>query len=65
MKEVIKMAELRREYTKEEIIEATKLILQIRDDCVNTDKYDDPLRKEKYNALNMAIDVLQYKMRCE
>ena len=29
----------------------------------DTDKYDDPLRKEKYNALNMAIDGLQYLPR--
>ena len=26
----------------------------------DADKYDDPLRKEKYNSLNMAIDGLQY-----
>ena len=56
------MAELTKAYTKEEITEATKLLLQMRDNCVkkDTDKYDDPLRKEKYNALNMAIDGLQY-----
>ena len=56
------MAELTKSYTKEEITEATKLLLQMRDNCVkkDTDKYDDPLRKEKYNSLNMAIDGLQY-----
>ena len=56
------MAELTKAYTKEEITEATKLLLQMRDNCIkkDTDKYDDPLRKEKYNALNMAIDGLQY-----
>ena len=56
------MEELTKAYTKEEITEATKLLLQMRDNCVkkDTDKYDDPLRKEKYNALNMAIDGLQY-----
>ena len=56
------MAELTKAYTKEEITEATKLLLQMRDNCVkkDIDKYDDPLRKEKYNSLNMAIDGLQY-----
>ena len=53
------MAELRSAYTKEEIIEATRLLLQIRDDCVKIN--NDSLRKEKYKALNMAIDVMQYK----
>lgn len=46
------MAELRSAYTKEEIKEATRLLLQIRDDCVKIDT-------AKYNALNMAIDGLQ------
>ena len=56
------MAELTKAYTKEEITEATKLLLQMRDNCAkkDADKYDDPLRKEKYNSLNMAIDGLQY-----
>ena len=56
------MATLTRAYTDEEITEATMLLLKMRDNCVrkNTDKYDDPLRKEKYNALNMAIDGIQY-----
>lgn len=50
-----------RAYTDEEIAEATKFLLQMRDNCIkkDTDKYDVPLRKEKYNALNMAIDGLQ------
>jgi hypothetical protein len=49
-------------YTDEEITEATRLLLEMRDNCIrkDTDKYDDPLRKYKYNALNMAIDGLQY-----
>ena len=56
------MVTMTRAYTEEEITEATRLLLQIRDNCVkkDTDKYDDPLRKDKYNALNMAIDGLQY-----
>ena len=56
------MAELTRAYTEEEITEATRLLLQIRDNCIkkDTDKYDDPLRKDKYNALNMAIEGVQY-----
>ena len=51
-----------RAYTDEEITLATRLFLKMRDNCVrkDTDKYDDPLRKEKYNALNMAIDGIQY-----
>lgn len=47
------MAELTNAYTKEEILEATRLLLQIRDDCVKIDA-------AKYNTLNMAIDGLQY-----
>ena len=56
------MVTMTRAYTDEEITEATRLLLKMRDNCVrkNTDKYDDPLRKDKYNALNMAIDGLQY-----
>ena len=56
------MVTMTRAYTEEEITEATRLLLQIRDNCIkkDTDKYDDPLRKEKYNALNMAIDGIQY-----
>ena len=56
------MVTMTRAYTEEEITEATRLLLQIRDNCIkkDTDKYDDPLRKEKYNALNMAIDGVQY-----
>ena len=56
-----------RAYTDEEIIECTRLLLEIRDNCVqkDTDKYDDPLRKEKYNALNMAIEGVQYLPRAE
>ena len=55
------MVTMTRAYTDEEITEATRLLLKMRDNCVrkNTDKYDDPLRKEKYNALNMAIDGIQ------
>ena len=56
------MTELTRAYTEEEITEATRLLLEMRDNCIkkDTDKYDDSLRKDKYNALNMAIDGLQY-----
>ena len=56
------MAELTRAYTDEEITEATRLLLVMRDNCIkkDTDKYDDPFRKEKYNALNMAIEGVQY-----
>ena len=56
------MAELTIAYTEEEIIEVTRLLLQMRDNCIkkDTDKYDDVLRKEKYNALNIAIEGLSY-----
>ena len=56
------MTELTIAYTEEEITEATRLLLQMRDNCIkkHTDKYEDPLRKDKYNALNMAIEGLQY-----
>ena len=56
------MVTMTRAYTDEEITEATRLLLKMRDKRKrkNTDKYDDPLRKEKYNALNMAIDGIQY-----
>ena len=59
------MVTMTRAYTDEEITEATRLLLEMRDNCgcKDTDKYDDPLRKEKYNALNMAIDGLQYLPR--
>ena len=53
------MVTLTRAYTDEEITEATRLLLKMRDNCVrkNTDKYDDPLRKEKYNALIWLLMV--------
>ena len=56
------MVTMTRAYTDEEITEATRLLLKMRDNCVRkyTDKYDDTLRKDKYNALNIAIDGLQY-----
>lgn len=47
------MAELTRAYTEEEITEATRLLLQMRDDYINKDT-------DKYNTLIMAIDGLQY-----
>ena len=61
------MAELTRAYTDEEITEATRLLLKIRDNygCKDTDKHDDPLRKEKYNALNMALEGVQYLPRAK
>ena len=61
------MVTMTRAYTDEEITEATRLLLKMRDNCVrkNTDKYDDPLRKEKYNALNMAIKGVQYLQKAK
>ena len=39
---------------------AVKLLKQMRDNCVpkETDAYNDPLRKEKHEALSMAIAQL-------
>lgn len=39
---------------------AVKLLKQMRDNCVpkETDAYNDPLRKDKHEALNMAIAQL-------
>ena len=56
------MVTMTRAYTDEEITEATRLLLKMRDNCVrkDTDKYDDKKKKKKYNALNMAIDGIQY-----
>ena len=45
-------------YTKDEVEEATKLLLEMRDNCINGDKYDDPLREKKYKAINIAIDAI-------
>ena len=45
-------------YTEEEVMEATRLLLDMRDNCINGNNYDDPLREKKYKALNIAMDAI-------
>lgn len=47
-------------YTKEELTEAARLLLQMRDNCVphENDTYDDPQREAKYKSLTVAIYVV-------
>lgn len=44
-------------YTKEELTEAARLLLQMRDNCVphEKDAYDDPQREAKHRSLTIAI----------
>lgn len=44
-------------YTKAELTEAARLLLQMRDNCVphENDTYDDPQREAKYKSLTVAI----------
>ena len=48
-------------YTYEELTGATRLLENMRDNCVknDTDAYDDPNRERKYEALNIAIDAIK------
>ena len=44
-----------------DLVEITRLLLKMRDNCVRKaedEAYDDPERKEKYDALNDAIDLI-------
>lgn len=43
-----------------DLTEITRLLLKMRDNCVGKEgeAYDDPERKEKYEALNAAIDLI-------
>ena len=43
-----------------DLTQITRVLLEIRDDCVPKDgeAYDDPKRMEKYGALNAAIDLI-------
>ena len=47
-------------YTYEELTGATRLLENMRDNCVknDTDAYDDPDRGRKYEALSIAIDAI-------
>lgn len=44
-------------YTYADINKAINLLAEMRDNCVkkDDDKYDDPKRAEKYDALNLAL----------
>ena len=48
-------------YTYEELTGATRLLENMCDNCIkkDTDTYDDPDRKRKYEALNIAIDAIK------
>ncbi len=46
-----------------DLTEITRLLLKMRDNCQNGDAYDDPERKEKYAALNDAIDLINNPSR--
>ena len=43
-----------------DLTEITRLLLKMRDNCVGKEgeAYDDPERKEKYEALNDAVDLI-------
>lgn len=45
---------------EEKLTEAYRLLLEMRDNCVKheDDQYDDPKREAKYEALNIAMDVM-------
>lgn len=45
---------------EEKLTEAYRLLLEMRDNCVKhaDDKYDDPKRKAKYEALNIAMAAM-------
>ena len=36
----------------------TRVLLDVRDRCIDGDQYDDPRRREKYDALNAVIDMI-------
>lgn len=48
-------------YTYKELTDATRLLENMRDNCIkkDTDAYDDPDRERKYEALNIAIDAIK------
>lgn len=48
-------------YTYEELTGATRLLENMRDNCIKkyTDTYDDPYRERKCEALNIAIDAIR------
>lgn len=48
-------------YTYEKLTGATRLLENMRNNCIkkDTDAYDDPDRERKYEALNIAIDAIK------
>lgn len=48
-------------YTHEELTGATRLLENMRDNCIkkDTDAYDDPDRDKKHEALNIAIGAIK------
>ena len=51
-------------YSTNEIMEATDILEEMRDNCIkkDTDMYDDPKRDAKHKALTVAIDVLYHSI---
>lgn len=47
-------------YGEEKLTEVCRLLLEMRDNCVPKDgqTYDDPKRKAKFEALNIALDAV-------
>ena len=51
--------ELRRAYTREELQKACQLLLEMRDNCrKDGGRYDDPKRKVKSEALDIALTAI-------
>lgn len=48
-------------YTQEEVTEASRMLLLMRENCFfkkDGQAYDDPERMKKYKALNIALDAI-------
>jgi hypothetical protein len=54
------MTNLHAAIPEEKLTEAYRLLLEMRDNCVKhaDDQYDDPKRKAKYEALNIAMAAM-------
>ena len=54
------MTSMHKYIPEEKLTEVYRLLLEMRDNCVKNadDKYDDPKREAKYEALNIAMDVM-------
>ena len=55
-------------YTQEEVTEASRLLLEMRENCYfrkDGQTYDDPERMAKYKALNIALDAIGRMPTCK